>query len=200
VTEPVVETIGLTVKLGGETVLKDVDLKVRRGETVALTGVNGAGKSTLLRCLAGLQRPSGGEVRVLGREPEDNPGFWREVAVSGDEPSWYPGLSAAEHLELMGTVHQGSRMSVAEALESFGLTARADSPPINYSTGQRQRLTLAAALMRPSSLLLLDEPERGLDRDFRDRLGHLLSEYPGTVVMATHSAELAARGREVALT
>ncbi|MBB5080266.1 heme ABC exporter ATP-binding protein CcmA [Nonomuraea endophytica] len=195
-------TVNLTVELGGNPVLTGYDLVVRPGELVAVVGENGSGKSTLLRCLAGLQPPTSGEVTVFGAPPADVAAFWRRVAVTGDEPAWYPGLTAREHLELVPAVHDGPRMSVERALELFDLGPRADAVPLNLSTGQRQRLALAAALVRPSSLLLLDEPERGLDTAFRERLGTLLLEYTadgGTVIMATHDPALAARARHVSL-
>ncbi|MGP4099222.1 heme ABC exporter ATP-binding protein CcmA [Nonomuraea sp. KM90] len=190
----------LTVELGGNPVLKGMELTVSPGEVVAVVGPNGSGKSTLLRCLAGLQPATSGEVRVFGRSPADDAGFWGRVALLGDEPAWYPGLTAREHLELMGAVHTRARMTVDAALEEFALVERADAPPLNLSTGQRQRLSLASALLRPSTLLLLDEPERGLDAGFRARLADLLDEYAaegGTVVMATHDEGLATRARRV---
>ncbi|MFI7634354.1 heme ABC exporter ATP-binding protein CcmA [Nonomuraea sp. NPDC049400] len=190
----------LRVELGGNPVLRDMELTVSTGEIVAVVGQNGSGKSTLLRCLAGLQPATSGEVRVFGEPPADDAAFWRQVALLGDEPAWYPGLTAREHLELMGAVHTQARMTVEAALEVFALVERADSAPLNLSTGQRQRLALAATLLRPSTLLLLDEPERGLDTDFRARLADLLGGYAdegGTVVMATHDQDLAARARQV---
>ncbi|MBB6554358.1 heme ABC exporter ATP-binding protein CcmA [Nonomuraea rubra] len=198
--DSIIDVDALTVELGGNPVLRDLDLTVAPGEIVAVVGPNGSGKSTLLRCLAGLQPVTSGEVRVFGRPPADDAGFWGRVALLGDEPAWYPGLTAREHLELMGAVHTEARMTVDAALELFALEERADAPPLNLSTGQRQRLSLAATLLRPSTLLLLDEPERGLDQDFRAALAGLLTEYAdegGTVVMATHDQDLATTGRQV---
>ncbi|WP_049574863.1 heme ABC exporter ATP-binding protein CcmA [Nonomuraea sp. SBT364] len=198
--DKIVSVRDLIVDLGGNPVLQGMELTVSRGETVSVVGPNGCGKSTLLRCLAGLQPATGGTVEVFGAPPADEPAFWRRVALLADEPAWYPGLTAREHLELMLTVHAGPRLTVADALAVFGLEERADAPPMNLSTGQRQRLSLAAALLRPSDLLLLDEPERGLDAAFRERLAGLLEAYTGeggTVIMATHDAALAARGREI---
>ncbi|MFI9593037.1 heme ABC exporter ATP-binding protein CcmA [Nonomuraea sp. NPDC052265] len=196
----IIDVAGLSVELGGNPVLRDLELAVEPGELVAVVGPNGSGKSTLLRCLAGLQPATSGEVRVFGAEPADDGPFWRRVALLGDEPAWYPGLTAREHLELMGAVHAEARMTVDSALEEFALTERADAPPLNLSTGQRQRLCLAATLLRPSTLLLLDEPERGLDASFRVRLAQLLEEYAdegGTVVMATHDQILADVARQI---
>ncbi|GAB3900282.1 heme ABC exporter ATP-binding protein CcmA [Microbispora bryophytorum] len=185
---------GVGLDLGGVPVLRGVDLTAAPGEIVAVMGENGVGKSTLLRCLAGLHPSPRGEIDVLGGPPADLPDFWRHVVQAGDEPAWYPGLSVREHLELMEAVHQDARLTVGEALETFELTARADLAPLSLSTGQRQRLSLAMALLRPSRLLLLDEPERGLDAGFRQRLAEILRGYAadgGTVVMATHDARLA---------
>ncbi|QFG25333.1 ABC transporter ATP-binding protein [Actinomadura sp. WMMB 499] len=192
--ETVITVRGLEVELGGVPVVDGFDLDVRPGEVVSLMGANGAGKSTLLRCLAGLQRPAAGEVTVLGRPPVDEPAFWRDVVLVADEPAWYPGLSVREHVELMRAVHDASRLGTDAALELFDLAGRDDASPLRLSTGQRQRLSLAMGLVRPSRLLLLDEPERGLDPDFRDRLTEILVAYlrdGGTVVMATHDGDLA---------
>jgi heme ABC exporter ATP-binding subunit CcmA len=198
--DSIITVDGLTVELGGNPVLQGMELTVAPGEVVAVVGPNGSGKSTLLRCLAGLQPATSGEIRVFGEPPADDAAFWRRVALLGDEPAWYPGLTVREHLELMGAVHTEARMTVGTALETFALVGRADAAPLNLSTGQRQRLSLASALLRPSTLLLLDEPERGLDADFRTRLADLLDEYAdegGTVVMATHDQDLAAGARRV---
>jgi ABC-2 type transport system ATP-binding protein len=204
----VVAVRGLRVAYGSVVVLADVELTVTAGEIVAVTGVNGVGKSTLLTCLAGLRRPADGSVSVLGAEPRDNPAFWRAIALVADQPTWYPGLTVREHLELIRLTHQPLRgwcLPADELIEVFGLTARADASPLDMSSGQRQRLSLAAALARPSRLLLLDEPEQSLDADFRLELAALLREgyadNGGTVIMATHDADfaLAAGAREVRL-
>ncbi|NUT44316.1 MAG: heme ABC exporter ATP-binding protein CcmA [Thermoactinospora sp.] len=184
----------IQVDLAGHRVLDDIALSARPGQIIAITGENGAGKSTLLRCLAGLQVPTDGEITILDTPPTDTPAFWRDVAFVADEPAWYPGLGVREHLEMAVSVHQGGRMSAGAALSAVDLDGRDERHPLTLSTGQRQRLSLAMALVRPSRVLLLDEPERGLDAAFRPRLAALLRAYAGeggTVVMATHSPDLA---------
>ena len=139
---------------GSFVVLEDVDLTVAGGEIVAVTGVNGAGKSTLLSCLAGLHRPMAGTVAVLGGPPRDDAAFWRAVALVADEPTWYPGLSLQEHLELVRLTHepvQGWCLPTDELLEVFGLAGRADAVPTDLSSGQRQRLLLAVGRPVPIS-------------------------------------------------
>jgi ABC-2 type transport system ATP-binding protein len=204
----VVAVRGLRVGYGSIVVLADIELTVTAGQIVAVTGVNGVGKSTLLTCLAGLHRPAAGTMSVLGGAPRDDPAFWRAVALVADQPTWYPGLTVREHLELIRLTHQPLRgwcLPADELIDFFGLSARADASPLDMSSGQRQRLSLAAALARPSRLLLLDEPEQSLDAGFRFELAALLREgyadNGGTVIMATHDADfaLAAGAREVRL-
>jgi ABC-type multidrug transport system ATPase subunit len=188
----------MRVAYGSLVVLEDVELTVADGEIVAVTGVNGAGKSTLLSCLAGLHRPAAGTVTVLGAPPRDDAAFWRAVALVADQPTWYPGLTLREHLELVRLTHEpvgGWCLRADELIDTFGLAVRADAVPLDLSSGQRQRLSLAAALARPSRLLLLDEPEQSLDPGFRQELAGLLLEYTGhggAVVMATHDLDFAA--------
>jgi ABC-2 type transport system ATP-binding protein len=188
----------MRVAYGRFVVLDDVDLTVADAEIMAVTGVNGAGKSTLLSCLAGLHRPSAGTVSVLGGPPRDDAAFWRAVALVADQPTWYPGLTVREHLELVRLTHEpvhGWCLPADELIDAFGLSARADAVPLDLSSGQRQRLSLAAALARPSRLLLLDEPEQSLDAGFRQELAGLLrlgyAAHGGTVVMATHDLDFA---------
>ncbi len=206
--EPVVAVSGLRMAYGDVVVLEDVDLTVTAGEIVAVTGVNGVGKSTLLSCLVGFRRPAAGAVSVLGGPPRDNAAFWRAVAHVADQPTWYPGLTVQEHLELVRMTHEpltGWCLPSDELIDTFGLSTRADASPLSLSSGQRQRLSLAAALARPSRLLLLDEPEQSLDADFRLELASVLyREYAGnggTVIMATHDHEFAeaANARQIQL-
>jgi ABC-2 type transport system ATP-binding protein len=199
---------GIRVAYGKTVVLDQVDLAVAAGEIAAVTGINGAGKSTLLRCLAGLHRPTAGTLSVLGSPPRDDAGCWRAVALVADQPTWYPGLTVREHLELVRLTNQpisGWCLSADELIDVFGLATRADAVPLDLSSGQRQRLSLAAALARPSRLLLLDEPEQSLDSGFRRDLAGLLrrgyAAHGGTVVMATHDLDfaIAADSRQVPL-
>jgi ABC-2 type transport system ATP-binding protein len=198
VVESAVTVRNLRLSYGDIVVLEDIDLTVASGEIVAITGVNGVGKSTLLSCLAGLRRPAAGSVTVLGTRPRDAPAFWRAVALVADQPTWYPGLTVRELLELVQMTHEpitGWHLDIDDAIERFGLEARADASPLAMSSGQRQRLSLASALVRPSGLLLLDEPEQSLDEDFRGALAELLrdgyADGGGTVVMATHDHQFA---------
>jgi ABC-2 type transport system ATP-binding protein len=201
--EPAVEVTGLCVSYGSTPVLTDVALTVPAGGGVCVTGENGIGKSTLLRCIASLQRPDRGVIRVFGRPPGSTPDFWRDVVTTVEPPTWYPGLTVREHAELVCRAHgqDPDEAGADEALVRFGLGRHTDAIPPSLSSGQKQRLTLALAVLRPSSLLILDEPEQRLDSAGRALVAELLTDYlktGGSVLMASHDDEFAAAsGTEV---
>lgn len=192
------EVEALDVSYGSTPVLDGVSLTVPAGAGVCVVGENGIGKSTLLRCVSGLQRPDRGVIRVLGGRPGVTPAFWRAVVTTVEPPSWYPGLTAREHAELVCRAHgqDPAEAGVDEALGRFALGRHADALPGSMSSGQKQRLTLALVLLRPSSLLILDEPEQRLDSDGRELVAGLLGEYlagGGSILMASHDEAFAAR-------
>jgi ABC-2 type transport system ATP-binding protein len=199
---PAVQVDGLVVSYGSTPVLDGVRLLVPAGTGVCVTGENGIGKSTLLRCVAGLQQPDDGSIRVFGGAPGSTPDYWRAVVTTVEPPTWYPGLTAREHAELVCRAHgQDPRSAgIDEALDRFGLGGHRDANPASLSSGQKQRLTLALTLLRPSSLLILDEPEQRLDRDGRALVAELLGEYlktGGSILMASHDDDFtAASGTE----
>ena len=203
VDHPAVEVDGLFVGYGSTPVLVDVGLTVPAGTGVCVTGENGIGKSTLLRCVASLQKPDQGEIRVFGGAPGTTPEFWRAVVTTVEPPTWYPGLTTREHAELVCRAHgqDPDAAGIDEALERFGLGHHLDAIPPSLSSGQKQRLTLALTLLRPSSLLILDEPEQRLDSDGRAMVADLLAEYlktGGSILMASHDDDFAANsGTEI---
>lgn len=188
---------GLSVSYGSTPVLAEVDLTVPVGAGVCITGENGIGKSTLLRCVVGLQRPEAGEVEVFGGKPGSTPEFWRAVAAVVEPPTWYPGLTCREHAELVCRAHgvEVADAGVEEAFERFGLAAHTDAIPPSMSSGQKQRLTLALAFLRPSSLMILDEPEQRLDAEGRAMVAALLADYLAaghSLLMASHDEKFVA--------
>ncbi|AGZ45704.1 ABC transporter ATP-binding protein [Actinoplanes friuliensis] len=192
-----IEVRDLSVSYGSTPVLVDVQLTVPVGAGVCVTGENGIGKSTLLRCISSLQKADAGEIEVFGGPPGSTPEFWRAVVTTVEPPTWYPGLTAREHAELVCRAHGLSPEDAGldESLERFGIASHADAIPPSLSSGQKQRLTLALALLRPSKLLILDEPEQRLDPDGRAMVAGLLSDYlagGGTVLMASHDDTFAA--------
>jgi ABC-2 type transport system ATP-binding protein len=164
---------GLVKRFEATTAVDGVDLTLGGGEVRGLLGPNGAGKTTLLRMLFGLIRPDAGTVKLLGRPLEDvGPGALDGVGGFVEEPCFYPYLSGRANLRLLskldGRDGGGARardidQALDQALARVDLAHRADARVGGYSTGMRQRLGLAAALLRSPRLLLLDEPTSGLD-------------------------------------
>jgi len=172
---PALEVVGLVKRFPGHgraardgLALAGVDLSVAPGEVRGLVGPNGAGKSTLLRLAFGLLRPDAGSVRLLGRSiAEDGQAALTGVAGFADTPRFHGHRSAQATLTALaaldGRTGAAGRTRVDEALASVDLTDRARERVAGFSTGLRQRLGIAAALLRRPRLLLLDEPTSGLD-------------------------------------
>ncbi len=155
--DPLLVATGVTKRFGRRTVLDGVDLAVRPGEIVALTGENGAGKSTLVRICAGLVRPDAGRVVVTGR-----------IGYCPQLPGVFELLTADEHLVMFG---RGAGISRSESLrrghailEEFGYPRDDRTVTRDLSGGTRQKLNLAIALLADPAVLLLDEPYQGFDR------------------------------------
>lgn len=179
------------IKRYGELVAVDsVDLTVQTGDVFGYLGPNGAGKTTSLRMMLGLIRPSSGSVRLFGRDPQESVSALNGVSGFVEAPSFYPYLSGHTNLELLAALDGGrAKARIEEVLETVGLSDRAKDKVGGYSHGMRQRLGLAAALLREPKLLLLDEPATGLDpggmRDMRNLIRELSSRGI-TVLLSSH--------------
>lgn len=183
---------GLEKSFGWRTVLRGVDLEVGEGEVAVLFGPNGAGKSTLLRLLAGLSRPSRGQVLFRGQPRERDPLlFRRSLGVVSHGPFLYPHLTGEENLVFFGRLYGLERpeRKARELLEAFGLSLFGRDAVSTYSRGMVQRLALARALLHEPALLLLDEPFTGLDESGKSLLTSLLRSFRergGAVLMVSH--------------
>jgi ABC-2 type transport system ATP-binding protein len=188
--EAPLEVRGL-VKHYGEIVAVDhVDLTVGEGDVYGYLGPNGAGKTTSLRMMLGLIRPTEGSVRLFGRDPQAGVRALDGVAGFVEEPRFYPYLSGRRNLELLAAFDGGGAVDrIDEVLGVVELAGRAGDKVRGYSHGMRQRLGIAAALLRAPRLLLLDEPTTGLDpagmRDMR-ALVRQLADSGMTVVLSSH--------------
>ncbi|MBV8431111.1 MAG: ABC transporter ATP-binding protein [Solirubrobacterales bacterium] len=162
---PAVRVGGVVKRFGATCALDRVDLEVDEGEVWGLLGPNGAGKTTLLRILFGLVAADAGWVELFGRARDSGTSAALDgVAGFVEAPSFYPYLSGRANLELLAELDgTGSPARVDEALERVQLTGRGSDRVSGYSTGMKQRLGIAAALLRAPRLLLLDEPTAGLD-------------------------------------
>ncbi|SDN76598.1 ABC transporter ATP-binding protein [Geodermatophilus sp. DSM 45219] len=186
----------LSVGHGGTPVCAQVDLRLAPGRALAVVGPNGSGKSTLLRTLVGLLEPLAGIVAFDGSPVDErSAGFRRDVAAVLDDDAFFASLTGREHLLLTARGHgvAGPEDAVDTEVAAFGLAGRADALPSALSSGQRRRLALAAAFVRPARLLVLDEPERRLDAGMRARLAARLAALrdAGTaVLLASHDADV----------
>lgn len=192
----VLKVTHLTKSYGDNTIVDNFNLVVHEGEAIALTGRNGAGKSTVLRCIIGADRPTEGSVEVCGvRMSETNPDIRRNVATVIDDLDFFPDLSVVEHLDLLARAHglPDPDATVDEVLKEVQLVPQAGQLPGTLSSGQRRRLALATAFVRPRKLLVLDEPEQRLDVEGIEWLGRRLRKDLDeglAVVMASHEPSL----------
>jgi ABC-2 type transport system ATP-binding protein len=192
--------------------LDGLDLEVPEGGVFGFLGPNGAGKTTTIRCLLGLVAASAGRARVLGGDvPGSLPRVIRRIGSIVEAPALYPRFTGRRNLEILARIDGIDRRAVGTALERVGLSSRAEDMVRTYSLGMKQRLGIAAALLKDPLLLILDEPANGLDpagivevRDLLRSLGaegrtvfvssHILSE----VQQVADRVAIVARGRLVA--
>jgi ABC-2 type transport system ATP-binding protein len=194
--EPPLEARGLVRAYGRLTAVEGLSLVLAAGECVALIGANGSGKSTVVGMVTGRLTPTAGSVRVCGADPHREPEAQRAraaLAVVPDSPLLYEDLSVRRHLELVALAHDCADEEldgrIDQLLDGLGLSARADYLPHELSRGMRQKTQLACALIRPMSLLVLDEPVVGLDPPSQTLLAELLVAAKGegvAVLFTTH--------------
>ena len=159
---PLVETSGLGKRYGSITAVQDLSISVRQGEVYGFLGPNGAGKTTTLRMLLGLIKPSSGTAKVLGEEPGSPHGL-KGVGALVESPAFYPYPSGRDNLRVIASYCGAPPQRVAEVLGQVELAGRAKDKFRKYSLGMKQRLGVAAALLKDPELLILDEPTNGLD-------------------------------------
>ncbi len=187
----VVTTRGLTKTFGKVTAVDHLDLEVRQGEIYAFLGRNGAGKTTTIRMLLGLVRPLAGEVRVFGRPVNSaDPEWLRRVGCLVETATAYPNLTVRENLDLQQRLTGAPAGAVAAVIEQLGLGAVAHRLAGQLSLGNKQRLSLARALVHTPELLVLDEPANALDPagivEIRELLRSLADDHGTTVFVSSH--------------
>jgi ABC-2 type transport system ATP-binding protein len=176
---------------GGKTVaLQGLDLEVPEGGVFGFLGPNGSGKTTTIRCLLGLTRKGQGRVQILGQDtPSALPSVIGEIGSIVETPAFFNGMSGRRNLKLLAGVYGIGDAAVEEQLATVGLADRGNDLVKNYSLGMKQRLGIAAALLKDPKLLLLDEPANGLDpagiKEIRELLRRLGRE-GRTVFVSSH--------------
>ena len=187
--DTLIETRDLTKRYGSHVVAVDrVSLTVRRGEVYGFLGPNGAGKTTSMRMLLGLIRPTSGTVNVLNRQP-GHPESLARIGALVESPAFYPYLSGRDNLRVIARYAGVRKENIESVLEQVQLADRARDKFATYSLGMKQRLGVAAALLKDPELLILDEPTNGLDPagmvDMRDLIRRLGSG-ERTVLLSSH--------------
>ncbi len=199
-----IEVRGLNKYFGDKHVVKDLSLSVGRGEILGFLGPNGSGKTTAIRMLCGLLTPDSGEGHCLGYDIRtQSDAIKRDVGYMTQKFSYWEDLSIRENLDFVARVYElaNRKHVVDEALETLGLISRASQLARSLSGGWKQRLALAACMLRHPKLLLLDEPTAGVDpnarRDFWEEL-HELAAKGVSVLISTHYMDEAERCHKLA--
>jgi ABC-2 type transport system ATP-binding protein len=190
-----IETRGLVKRFGTQAAVDGIDLAVPAGSTYGFLGPNGSGKTTTIRALLGLVSPTEGSCHLLGRDmPHEAMAVLPHVGALVEGPAFYPWLSGRDNLYRIDAMGPGRptatrRQRIGEALDRVGLSAAAGKKYRAYSLGMRQRLGLAATLLMPRRLLVLDEPTNGMDPQGTREIRHLVREVAGegaTVFLSSH--------------
>ena len=192
---PAVETRKLSKDFDGRRALRGVDLRVREGESLAIFGPNGSGKTTLVKILATIVRPTGGAVSVAGFSlPQDALDVRRRIGVVTHQNYLYDELTCCENLTFYGRMYRvhGLPDRIRAVIAQVGLESRLHDRVRTLSNGMQRRLAIARAVLHNPSVLLLDEPEVGLDEQAVNLLEDLLARLNDgrrTVIMTTHNLE-----------
>jgi ABC-2 type transport system ATP-binding protein len=180
----------LSKSYGKVKAVRNVDLEVRRGEIYGFLGRNGAGKTTTIRMLLGLIRPSSGEIAILGESIRENRvAALKKVGFLVESATAYPNLTVRENLEMQRRLMEAPSGAVERTAKLLGLEEYADRKSVHLSLGNKQRLSLARALIHSPELLLLDEPANGLDPAGIVEIRGLLKSLAGegiTIFMSSH--------------
>ena len=193
---PAIEVRRLSKRYPRTWALRGVDLRVERGEMVCLLGPNGSGKSTLLRILAGITRPTTGEVRILGSSSRKDEAVRRSLGFLSHQTFIYHELTGMENLKFAAAMYgvDGEEARLMEALSAVGLAHVADEGARTYSSGMLKRLALARATLHDPRIILLDEPYGALDVEAIDWLERFIRDLRSdgrTILMSTHEADRA---------
>lgn len=190
-----IETRELTKSFGNHLALRGIDLKVKQGESIAIFGPNGAGKTTLIKLLATIINPSSGRILVDGLDLKNNAEeVRRRIGVVTHHTFLYSNLTACENLEFYSRLYDVPRRKerIHEVIAMVGMTSRRHDRVSTFSRGMQQRLSIARCLLPKPTIILLDEPETGLDQQAISMLWETLlaeGEEKRTLIHTTHSLE-----------
>ena len=192
---------GLTVIREGNTILKDFDLEIKAGKILGLLGPSGSGKTTIMRSVAGLQRLTGGSIKVMGI-PAGDKALRTRVSYSTQDASIYRDLTCSENIDYFSSLQGNSPATTDEILELVDLGKNRKQLAVTLSGGERARLALATALVGKPEILILDEPTVGLDPLLRRELWRLFHRFTAegkTLIVSSHMMQEADHCDELVL-
>ncbi|MFW9786585.1 MAG: ABC transporter ATP-binding protein [Candidatus Thorarchaeota archaeon] len=189
-----IETNELTRRYGYRVALRKVSLRFSKGGVHGLFGSNGAGKTTLMRVISTLLRPHGGQISVMGFDPQEEPEEVKSrIGLVGDKVLLYEELTGLENLKFYGKLYglaaEFFESQVADLTTRFSINTWLEEPVKNLSTGLKKRFDIVRSLIHDPELLLLDEPFSGLDKDTTEDFWEYLNEYRNarTTIVTTHN-------------
>lgn len=191
----------VTKVYGKQTVLRDVSARLNPGKIYGLVGINGSGKTTLMRCICGFTRPTSGSVIVNGKEIGKEVDFPDNTGIIIESPGFLPHYSGIQNLMLLAHIsRKADQRQVERAMRMVRLEPDDKKPVGQYSLGMRQRLGIAQAVMEDPSILILDEPFNGLDREGVQEIHALLEQLKAKgklILLASHSEHDISRACDV---
>lgn len=188
--DPIVELKNVVKRFGRHKVLDNVSLNVKRGEYLALIGPNGAGKTTIVKIIAGMLKPSSGEVYVFGKKPWQDYIIKKRIGIVTHDILLYEDLTAYENLMFYSKLYDViDEDRINELLKMFGLYDRRHDLVKNFSRGMKQRLSIARAFLHDPELIVLDEPMAGLDREGKEIVKEYILDMDATVIITSHDVE-----------
>jgi ABC-2 type transport system ATP-binding protein len=194
-----IQVKNLSKNYGKQSAVQDLNFRLEEGQIVGFLGPNGAGKSTTLKMMMGLIRPSDGSILIDGKDPQEQEiALKKQIGYLAENNPLYPDMYVREFLAFIGNIHQLKNLDqrIQEVIEWVGLQKEAHKKIQELSKGYQQRVGIAMAILHNPSILILDEPTRGLDYEAKSQLTRILIQFAATfgraVVLATHDVELVA--------
>jgi heme exporter protein A len=194
--EHYIEARGLNKKFGYKTALRNVDVFLKEGDSLALFGPNGAGKSTLIQVMCTLLQPTSGTVRIAGYEARrDREALHQIIGLIAHQTFLYPHLTAFENLKFYGAMYRVARLNnrIGAVLDLVGLSDNRNDRVQNFSRGMQQRLSIGRAIIHDPKIMFLDEPFTGLDQQGSGELTKLIRQFRDqgkTIILASHHLHL----------